>query len=49
VVADFKKLYPGKNPPKIIMVAIQCASCYSEDGEPLESRASISNLRLMQK
>jgi hypothetical protein len=49
VVADFKKFYPGKNPPKIIMVAIQCASCYSGDDEPLESRASISNLRLIQK
>ncbi len=49
LVADFKKFYPGKTPPKIIMVAIQCASCYAEEEETLESRASISNLRLIRK
>lgn len=49
VVTDYKKLYPGKSPPKIIMVAIQNASCYAGEDEKLESRASISNLRLTRK
>ncbi|MGE5193718.1 MAG: DUF3047 domain-containing protein [Deltaproteobacteria bacterium] len=49
LIADFKKFYPGKTPPKIIMVAIQCASCYAGEDETIESRASISNLRLIRK
>jgi hypothetical protein len=48
VVADFKKLFPGRKVPKIVMVAIQNVSSYAE-GEGAKSRAAIANLRLAQK
>jgi len=48
VIADFKKLYPGKKVPKVVMVAIQSTSSYAT-GEGAKSRAAIAKLRLFQK
>jgi hypothetical protein len=48
VIADFKKLYPGKKVPRIVMVAIQCTSGYAT-GAGARSRAAITKLRLLQK
>jgi len=47
VIADFKKLFPGKKVPKIINIAIQSTSSYAE-GKGAKSRAAIAKLRLMQ-
>ena len=48
VVADFKKLFPEKKVPKIIMVAIQSTSSYAA-GKGAQSSAAIANLRFIRR